>query len=67
MVAVFGAMSLTNPAFADVNSPADSQLAEGLLARRCAGQWMRMEITVVYEGDGAELDITPRSPVAGFN
>ena len=28
MVAVFGAMSLTNPAFAAVGAPADAELAE---------------------------------------
>ena len=32
MVAVFGAMSLTNPAFAAVGAPADAELAERTLA-----------------------------------
>ena len=36
MVAVFGAMSLTNPAFAAVGQPADAELAERTFSPQAA-------------------------------
>ena len=44
MVAVFGAMSLTNPAFAAVGAPADAELAERSLVRRIPRELMSMFI-----------------------
>ena len=44
MVAVFGAMSLTNPAFAAVGAPADSQMAEQV------GQPQQATVTVYAGG-----------------
>ena len=52
MATVFGAMSLTNPAFAAVNSPADSQLAE-------KGFHPQDATVEIHMGDTKRVNIAP--------
>ena len=51
MVAVFGAMSLTNPAFAAVGAPADAELAERTFSPQ-------EDANTVYVGAVIDVDIT---------
>ena len=58
--AVFGTMSLTNPAFAAVNTPADAELAERTFSPQAATQMLyigggetRIPITSMITGGGA--------------
>ena len=61
LAAVFGAMSLTNPAFAAVGAPADSQLAEREFhpqdagAEAAVGETIEVDITSLVEGGGGNL------------
>ena len=52
MVAVFGAMSLTNPAFAAVGAPADPELAERTISPQAAAA-----STTVVQGEPLKYDI----------
>ena len=55
MVAVFGAMSLTNPAFAAIGQPADAELTE-----RTFSPQVPQEISVdVYLGEEETVDLIP--------
>ena len=53
MVAVFGAMSLTNPAFAAVGAPADAELAE----RTFSPQTTELDDITVYVGGPVTVNI----------
>ena len=55
LVAVFGAMSLTNPAFAAVGAPADAELAE----REFSPQVAQMIEADVYIGEEENVDLIP--------
>ena len=55
MAAVFGAMSLTNPAFAAVGAPADAELAEQTFSPQ-----QTLDTIEVYEGETLDdMDIIP--------
>ena len=62
MVAVFGAMSLTNPAFAAVGAPADAELAERTFSPQDAtttvamGEALSYNIAPLITGGGANYD-----------
>ena len=58
--AVFGAMSLTNPAFAEVNSPADAELAERTFSPQMAPEMDDDGNYVIYIGQMVELEITSK-------
>ena len=58
MVAVFGAMSLTNPAFAAVGEPADSQLAERTFSPQMAPEMDDDGNYVIYVGEMVEIDLS---------
>ena len=65
MVAVFGAMSLTNPAFAAVGAPADAELAERTISPQAAaaetavvlGEDLEYDIDSIIRGGGATFKI----------
>ncbi len=56
MVAVFGAMSLTNPAFAAVGAPADAELAERTFNPQDAAD---IEVVAYVGDDAVEVDLIP--------
>ena len=61
MVAVFGAMSLTNPAFAAVGEPADAELAERTFSPQVD------KTVMTYAGESVLVDITDLIPGGGAN
>ena len=62
MAAVFGAMSLTNPAFAAVGAPADAELAEKTFHPQTVDNTMSVAI-----GETGTLDIAPHITGGGSN
>ncbi len=61
MVAVFGALSLTNPAFAAVGQPADAELTERTFSPQVD------KTVMTYAGESVLVDITDLIPDGGAN